>query len=159
MTVARYGVPQSRIVIEWPIGSMPAGQNASGETRRELYDWYWRGTIEPRSTSYDEVIQVHILSRYEQMMGATYRFETELPDLDDASSLLEKAGAFKSLQALGAYNQKIHVLSEMNKTIACSVEKAKSELGYRPAVSLEEGMRRSLQWVWQKQGGLDGPRP
>jgi nucleoside-diphosphate-sugar epimerase len=67
--------------------------------------------------------------------------------------------ADKSLQALGAYNQKIHVLSEMNKTIACSVEKAKSELGYRPAVSLEEGMRRSLQWVWQKQGGLDGPRP
>ncbi len=63
----------------------------------------------------------------------------------------------KSLQGIGAYNQKIHVLSEMNKTIACSVEKAKSELGYRPAISLEEGMRRSLQWVWQKQGGLDGP--
>jgi nucleoside-diphosphate-sugar epimerase len=65
--------------------------------------------------------------------------------------------ADKTLQGLGAYNQKIHVLSEMNKTIACSVETAKSELGYRPAVSLEEGMRRSLKWVWQKQGGLDVP--
>jgi nucleoside-diphosphate-sugar epimerase len=59
------------------------------------------------------------------------------------------------LQGLGLYHQKIHVLSEMNKTIACSVEKAKAELGYRPVVALEEGMRRSLQWVWQKQGGLD----
>jgi nucleoside-diphosphate-sugar epimerase len=52
----------------------------------------------------------------------------------------------KTLQALGLYHQKIHVLSEMNKTIACSVTKAEKELGYRPAVALEEGMRRSLQW-------------
>ena len=63
--------------------------------------------------------------------------------------------ADKMLQGLGLYHQKIHVLSEMNKTIACSVEKAKAELGYRPVVALEEGMRRSLEWVWQKQGGLD----
>ena len=34
----------------------------------------------------------------------------------------------------------------MNKTIACSVAKAERELGYRPGVALEEGMRRSLQW-------------
>jgi nucleoside-diphosphate-sugar epimerase len=61
----------------------------------------------------------------------------------------------KTLQGLGLYQQKLHVLSEMNKTIACSVEKAKAELGYRPVISLEEGMRRSLKWVWQKQGGLD----
>ncbi len=50
------------------------------------------------------------------------------------------------LQGLGFYNQKIHVLSEMNKTIACSIAKAERELGYRPAVELEEGMRRSLRW-------------
>jgi nucleoside-diphosphate-sugar epimerase len=61
----------------------------------------------------------------------------------------------KTLQGLGLYHQKIHVLSEMNKTIACSVDKAKAELGYRPVVDLEEGMRRSLKWVWQRQGGLD----
>jgi nucleoside-diphosphate-sugar epimerase len=51
-----------------------------------------------------------------------------------------------TLQALGIYQQKIHVLSEMNKTIACSVARAEKELGYRPAVALEEGMRRSLKW-------------
>src|SRR5262245_27472541 len=63
--------------------------------------------------------------------------------------------ADKMLQGLGLYQQKVHVLSEMNKTIACSVERARAELGYRPVISLEEGMRRSLKWVWQKQGGLD----
>lgn len=52
-----------------------------------------------------------------------------------------------TLQKLGLYNQKIHVLSEMNKTIACTVEKAKSHLGYRPQFSLEEGMRQSLRSV------------
>lgn len=51
-----------------------------------------------------------------------------------------------TLQSLGVYHQKIHVLSEMNKTIACSVAKAERDLGYRPVINLEEGMRRSLQW-------------
>lgn len=50
----------------------------------------------------------------------------------------------KIIQFAGFYNQKIHVLSEMNKNIACSVNKAKDELGYKPSISLEEGMRRSL---------------
>jgi nucleoside-diphosphate-sugar epimerase len=50
------------------------------------------------------------------------------------------------IQKMGFYHQKIHVLSEMNKTIACSNEKAQRELGYNPPVALEEGMRRSLAW-------------
>jgi nucleoside-diphosphate-sugar epimerase len=52
----------------------------------------------------------------------------------------------KALQGVGLYHQKIHVLSEMNKSIACTTEKAQKELGYRPTVALEEGMRRSLLW-------------
>ena len=52
------------------------------------------------------------------------------------------------LQALGLYHQKIHVLSEMNQTIACSTARACQELGYRPTVALEEGMRRSLKWAY-----------
>jgi nucleoside-diphosphate-sugar epimerase len=51
-----------------------------------------------------------------------------------------------ALQGLGLYHQKLHVLSEMNKTIACSIAKAETELGYRPAIELEEGLRRSLSW-------------
>jgi nucleoside-diphosphate-sugar epimerase len=51
------------------------------------------------------------------------------------------------LQKLGLYQQKIHVLSEMNKTIVCSIFKSKRELGYTPTIALEEGMRRSLNWI------------
>ncbi len=52
-----------------------------------------------------------------------------------------------TLQGLGLYHQKIHVLSEMNKNIACSIAGAEKELGYDPKVALEEGMRRSIRWV------------
>ena len=51
----------------------------------------------------------------------------------------------KIIQMTGFYHQKIHVLSEMNKNIACSIQKAKDELGYKPTVDLEEGMRISLK--------------
>jgi nucleoside-diphosphate-sugar epimerase len=50
------------------------------------------------------------------------------------------------LQAAGLYQQKVHVLSEMNKNIACDIGKARRELGYDPKVALAEGMRRSIQW-------------
>lgn len=53
----------------------------------------------------------------------------------------------KTMQGVGGYHQKIHVLSEMNKTIACTIAKAEKELGYDPKVDLEEGMRRSIQWM------------
>jgi nucleoside-diphosphate-sugar epimerase len=52
-----------------------------------------------------------------------------------------------ALQSVGLYQQKIHVLSEMNKTIACSIAKAERELGFQPKVALAEGMRRSLEWM------------
>ncbi len=51
------------------------------------------------------------------------------------------------LQGVGLYQQKIHVLSEMNKTIACTIAKAERELGYDPKVELEEGMRRSIRYL------------
>ena len=54
------------------------------------------------------------------------------------------------LQKAGLYHQKIHVLSEMNQSIACSVDMARAELGYEPAVALEEGMRRSIAWLMQQ---------
>jgi len=50
------------------------------------------------------------------------------------------------IQKAGWYQQNVHVLSEMGKTIACSIAKAEKELGYTPTIALEEGMRRSLAW-------------
>lgn len=63
-------------------------------------------------------------------------------------------GIDKMTQGMGLYLQKIHVLSEMNKTIACSVAKAERELGYDPKVALREGMKRSIAWVLER-----GPLP
>ena len=55
----------------------------------------------------------------------------------------------KGLQSVTLYNQKIHVLSEMNKRIVCSSWKAREELGYEPKIELEEGMRRSIRWCME----------
>lgn len=74
------------------------------------------------------------------------RKRLRLPDV--VGGVASAADAF--IQSLGFYHQKMHVLGEMNKTIACSVTKAEQELGYRPSVDLEEGMRRSIQWVYER---------
>ena len=50
------------------------------------------------------------------------------------------------LQSIGLYIIEIHVAGEMTKNIACSIEKAERELGYKPEVELEEGMLRSKEW-------------
>ena len=51
-----------------------------------------------------------------------------------------------TLQKLGFYNKEIHVLSEMNKNIACSIERAERELAFIPSRTLREGMRTSIEW-------------
>ncbi len=58
--------------------------------------------------------------------------------------LAERADAL--IQRTGRYIQPIHVLGEMDKTIACQIDVARAELGYEPTVELEEGMRRSIRW-------------
>jgi nucleoside-diphosphate-sugar epimerase len=55
-----------------------------------------------------------------------------------------------TLQKVGLYNQQLHVLSEMNLTIACSIERAQRELGFKPLVELREGMRRSVAWCLER---------
>jgi nucleoside-diphosphate-sugar epimerase len=61
-----------------------------------------------------------------------------------AAALAERGDAL--LQRRGRYNQQLHVLGEMAKTIACDIDAARQELGYDPDVALEEGMRRSIRW-------------
>jgi nucleoside-diphosphate-sugar epimerase len=54
--------------------------------------------------------------------------------------------ADRAIQASGRYVQQLHVLGEMDKTIACDISRSRAELGYAPAVELYEGMRRSIRW-------------
>ena len=61
-----------------------------------------------------------------------------------AGRLAERAD--RSIQRAGRYVQQLHVLGELDKTIACDISVARTELGYEPAVELEEGMRRSVRW-------------
>jgi nucleoside-diphosphate-sugar epimerase len=73
-----------------------------------------------------------------------------LPGIVSECALL----ADKILQGLGIYHQKIHVLSELNKNIACSIARAQAELGYSPTVELREGMRRSVQALLDEGGRI-----
>jgi nucleoside-diphosphate-sugar epimerase len=115
-------------------------EHASGRT-------YWIADREPYSMN-------QIVDTIENLLEAEFsqrcaRRRIRLPGL-----IATIAGwADAALQALGLYHQKIHVLSEMNQTIACSIATARRELGYEPAIGLEEGMRRSLRWA-ALQGAL-----
>ncbi len=102
---------------------------------------YW--IADERPYSMNEIIDT-IESLLEKEFGFTVAHKRmKLPGM--ASDVAEIVDGL--MQKAGMYNQKIHVLGEMNKTIACNVEKAKEHLGYRPIVSLEEGMRRSIRSV------------
>jgi nucleoside-diphosphate-sugar epimerase len=57
------------------------------------------------------------------------------------------------VQGLGRYQQQLHVLGEMNHTIACDISATRDELGYQPRVALYEGMRTSIRWCVAQ--GLD----
>ncbi|MFP3901566.1 MAG: NAD-dependent epimerase/dehydratase family protein [Acidimicrobiia bacterium] len=61
-----------------------------------------------------------------------------------AARAAERADAL--LQRRGRYVQALHVLGELNHTIACDISRARHELGYEPTVGLEEGMRASIRW-------------
>ena len=50
------------------------------------------------------------------------------------------------IQRAGRYQQQLHVLGEMDKTIACDITAATADLGYSPAVELYGGMRTSIRW-------------
>ena len=68
--------------------------------------------------------------------------QTRLPAV--VGRFAERADAL--VQRTGRYVTQLHVLGEMDKTIACDISVAKAELGYSPTVDLAEGMRRSIAW-------------
>ena len=52
----------------------------------------------------------------------------------------------RRLQSRGVYQQQVHVLGELDKTIACDISYSTQVLGYVPAIGLHEGMRQSIRW-------------
>jgi nucleoside-diphosphate-sugar epimerase len=114
-----------------------ANENASGKT-------YWIADARPYSMN-EIVDTVERLLEKEFSLPCVHK-RMRLPSLaSEVAFVVDSA-----LQGVGLYHQKIHVLSEMNKTIACSVSRAQKELSYKPAVELEEGMRRSLAWCLER---------
>ena len=102
---------------------------------------YWIADREPYAMSF-------ILDTIEDVMEKDFQVHVahkrmKLPGF--ASDVAR--GIDGGLQAMGLYHQKMHVLSEMNATIACTVAKAERELGYDPKIALREGMRRSIAWM------------
>ena len=57
------------------------------------------------------------------------------------------------LQGARRYEQRVHVLGEMNKTIACDVSASIAELDWKPRVSLYDGMRTSIRWC--RENGIE----
>jgi nucleoside-diphosphate-sugar epimerase len=59
----------------------------------------------------------------------------------------------RTLQRIHRYSQKVHVMGELNKTIACDISASVAELRWQPQVALYEGMRRSIRWC--AENGID----
>jgi nucleoside-diphosphate-sugar epimerase len=111
---------------------------------------YW--IADDRPYSMNEVIEtVERLLETEFGQPCAHR-RMKLPNITGSVAWFVDA----TLQKLGRYHQKIHVLSEMNQTIACSVNAARRELNYNPTVALEEGMRRSMHWLIAEYSSFDG---
>lgn len=110
-----------------------ANERAAGET-------YWIADERPYSMN-------EIVDTVEDLLEKDFGMQVAHDRMRLPSVASEVALAVDyAVQRVGLYQQKVHVLSEMNKTIACSVDKARDELGYRPSVELREGMRRSIEW-------------
>ena len=77
---------------------------------------------------------------------AVRRNRARVPDV--VGRLAERADAV--IQRSGRYHQQIHVLGEMNKSIACDIGTARADLGYDPRVGLYDGMRRSIRWCVER---------
>ena len=99
---------------------------------------YWIADGEPYPT-------LEIYKTVARLLGVKKFKPRHIPSLTSTLCRL----ADRIFQGGGFYQQEIHVAGEMTLNIGCSIEKAKRELGYQPQVSLEEGMRRSIEWCQQ----------
>ena len=96
---------------------------------------YWIADDTPYTT-------LEIYETIADLLGVELKYRTIPSICSDVARLMDK-----TIQSVGLYQTEIHVAGEMNQTIACSISKAKKELGYIPKIDLREGMKRSIEWV------------
>jgi nucleoside-diphosphate-sugar epimerase len=101
---------------------------------------YWIADAEPYElrTILDTVKQALVA----EGLSATDRRPVTMPRI--AARLAESVDRF--VQARGRYMQPVHVLGELNHTIACDISRARTELDYDPPTTLFDGMRQAVRW-------------
>jgi nucleoside-diphosphate-sugar epimerase/choline dehydrogenase-like flavoprotein len=109
-----------------------ASPAANGET-------YW--IADERPYSINEIVAT-VTEVLESFGFACKRRQLRLPGAVGTVARLIDGG----LQGIGLYHQKIHVLGEMDQSIACSIAKAQHDLGYAPRFALRAGMTASVEW-------------
>ncbi|MFH1835211.1 MAG: NAD(P)-dependent oxidoreductase [Methanobacteriota archaeon] len=109
-----------------------SNDKANGQT-------YWIGDEKPHTT-------LEIYQEIAEVLGAELR-PRRVPKI--ISQILEVVDII--LGKLGVYEINLHVAGEMVKNIACSTEKAKRELGYKPRISFKEGILKSVEWTQENK--------
>lgn len=126
------------------VDDLCAGLELAGEVPAAAGRVYW--IADARPYAWNEILETvgRVLARDFKMDVRPGRLR--LPALaGDCAAVVDAA-----LQSVGLYHQKIHVLGETHRSIACSIARARVELGYEPTVALEEGMRRSIAWCLER---------
>ncbi|MDR1910883.1 MAG: NAD(P)-dependent oxidoreductase [Helicobacteraceae bacterium] len=123
------------------IDNLALGMTLAGSVKKAAGKTYWIADKRPYEMN-------EIIDTIEEVLEKEFAIKCAHKRLRLPSFIADFARvADRALQSVGLYQQKIHVLSEMNQTIACSIEKAQKELGYEPQIDLREGMRRSIEWL------------
>jgi nucleoside-diphosphate-sugar epimerase len=126
---------RSMVYIDNLVDGLLAAEQRGGSTGRG----YWVADARPYTVN--EIVETVGRALREEGYDVADRV-SRLPTI--ASRIAERAD--RVIQRAGRYQQQLHVLGEMGHTIACDISRTESELGYRPAVELFEGMRRSIRW-------------
>lgn len=104
---------------------------------------YWIADARPYTVA--EIVETVGRALVDEGLGVKPN-STKLPTL--AARVAETGD--RVLQAVGIYQQQLHVLGEMGHTIACDITQSTTDLGYSPAVDLYDGMRASIRWCLEQ---------
>ena len=109
-------------------------------SNKSINQVFW--IADPNPYSMIQIIETTRKAIANEMKVETKKYKHFPGVISDFAYLCDKA-----LQTLGFYQQKIHVLSELNKNIFCNINKAQDVLDYQPKVELYRGMVNSLKWL------------